>query len=244
MSDITLWGDIFEPEEILEPLGKAMPLVVASINSMGYADYMWLDSQGNRRQVERKQIAEALSDLDSVEEQLNRELETCDELTLLVENPWLPTPDGVQTFKYQLMKDGRAAFFPNHRFTKQPYLVSKWEGLKEGLRKAGIDVIEVPDMIVTSQTIAAMYKSSWKEESTTLRRYVRPHIPPFSPNIHVENLMRLKGANIGPVRAKKAIDQYKTFHRVVTADVRRLSSLWGSAVAKQFMQLLGRDPNE
>jgi len=238
MTDTIFWADIFEPNEITDPLSQIVPMVKDAINSQGYADYMWMDVMEHRRQVERKQISEALSDLDGLEEQLNRELITCDELTLIVENPWLPTPDGIQTFGLELMKDGRQAYFPGHRFTKQPYLVGKWEGLKDGLRAAGVQVIEVPDREVTVQTLAAMYKGSMKTERTTFRRYLQPHITPFSPNIHVENLMRVKGGNLGPVRAQKAVEEYGTFYRVVTADIRRLYTLWGRGVAEKFFKVI------
>lgn len=233
-----MWADVFEPDHIVDPLERVIPVVVESINSQGYADYAWKDIKKHIKQWERKQIAEALSDLDGLEEQLNRELITCDELTLVVENPYLATPDGIQTYQYHMDKTGKVWFVPGHRFTKQPNLIGRWEGLKAGLRMAGVDVIEVPHMSVTVQALAAAFNSSMKEEHTTFRRYLRVHIPPMSPNIHVENLMRIKGANLGPVRAQKAVAEYGTFYRVVTADIRRLYTLWGKGVAENFFKIV------
>ena len=99
-------------------------------------------------------------------------------------------------------------------------------------------MIEVPDKSVTVRTLAAMYVGSMNPQRTTFRRYVRPHIAPFSPNIHVENLMRIKGANLGPVRAQKAVAEYGTFYRVVTADLRRFYTLWGKGVAENFFKIV------
>ena len=231
--------DIFEPDLIKHMLGQVIPdLIVASINSLGsYPDYYWTDVQGNGRGWERKQVGEALSDLDAVEEQLNRELSRCDELTLVVENPWLPLPDGIQT--YMLTRD-KGFFRPDYAFVRQPGLVARYEGFKDSLRKAGIAVIETSHMEVTAHAIAAAYRGSNKEHRTTLRRYLNPHIAPFSPNLHIENLMRLKGMNIGEKRAKQAIERYGTFWAVVSKDYKLLAHLWGKTVAKHFMETIGR----
>jgi len=95
-----LYADNNELSEILDALRPAVPnLVIAPLNlSYGKADYYWINQSGAETMKERKQISEALSDIDAVEEQMQKHLGECDELELIVEGVALPTPDGVQTF--------------------------------------------------------------------------------------------------------------------------------------------------
>ena len=100
-----LYVDTFEPDNIFNGLKAVIPSTIkASINSLGFADYKWMDAKGNQRQWERKQVMEAITDLDSVEDQLNHQLATCDELVLVVEGIVLPTPSGVQGYKLETVR--------------------------------------------------------------------------------------------------------------------------------------------
>ena len=241
-----LYIDEFEPAEMLTMLKQSASVVQISLNRRGNADYWWMDVMENARQWERKQCAELMSDLDAVEEQLNRELATCDELTLVVEGIMRPTPRGVQTFR--LSRDKKFyhphAEMPMPEAKPQPGMWKRWQMLKCGLEYAGVRVKETVDIECTAAAISAAFHSSMKPEHTTLRRYVQPHIPPFSTDPHVDNLARIKGAGIGPSQAKKLVARYKTFHGAVTAHKLTLIQVLGRKSAYSFMQAIGRDPDE
>ena len=238
-----LFIDIFEPVEIEDMLKPSLNVVRASLNSDGKADYFWCDVANNTRQWERKQLGEALADLDSVEEQLNRQLSSCDEQTLVIEGLGLPTLDGFQL--YELTKDRRFWRPITYKGEVPSYLRRKsldrfYEAWKWGLRSAGVLVVETTCLEMTARAIAGAYAASMKPEHTTLRRYLQPHIPPFSPDSHVDNLARLKDCGIGIERAQRLIQELGTFHAVVTAPRHKLHSILGVAVTKRFLSTIGR----
>lgn len=242
-----LTQDVGEPSEMLTLLKQSIPAITGPLNVNGRADYYWADIQSNRRQWERKQIGEALSDLDSVEEQLNRYLKTCDELTWAIEGVALPTADGVQVFRHheqgefcRLHKTVIEHWCYGHEFRKQPHLWARFEGLKASIRKCGVEVVQTFDIHTTATALVAAFKSSMKEEHTTLRRYLRPHIPAFDPDIHVDNLCRLKGARVGPVSAQKLVAELGTFHAAVTAPKWKLINVLGRKPAYTFLEAIGR----
>jgi len=228
--------DTFEPVEIEVLLKPSMEVVRAPLNSDGRADYAWIDLTNNGRQWERKQLGEALSDLDSVEEQLNRQLSACAEQTLVVEGVGLPVVDGFQL--YTLSSD-RRFWRPTH-LMKRPGLERLYEAWKWGVRAAGIQVIETTCLEMTARALAGAYQASMKLEHTTMRRYLQPHIPPFNPNIQVDNLARLKDCGIGVERAQKLIADLGTFHAVMVAPRYKLHSILGVAVTKKFFSTIGR----
>lgn len=234
--------DIFEPPQG-EMLFKQIidTVLVAPLNSEGKPDYYWVDITGKSRGWERKQLGEALPDLDAVEEQLNEELMGVDELTLVVEGVGLPSPTGMDT--YQLTQDQnyfRKGFHvPPGR--PQPGLVQKFERWKWSLRMIGINVVETSHYLMTVQAIAAHYFQTNKLEHSTMRRYLSPHITAMDKDPDVENLMRLKGANLGQVRAKALIARFGTFFATVTADGEELAKILGPAICDKFINAIGRD---
>lgn len=115
-----------------------------------------------------------------------------------------------------------------------------YEAWKWGLRAAGVQVIETSCLELTARAVAGAYAASMKLEHTTLRRYVTPHIPPFDPDIHVDNLARLKDCGIGVERAQKLVKQLGTFYAVLTAPRAKLHSIIGMAVTKKLWETLGR----
>ena len=238
-----LFQDNHEPEAfraLIEP--SVGGYVIAANNSNGLADFYWQDVQHNARQWERKQLGEALSDLDAVEEQLGRYLHTCDELTLVVEGIGLPTPEGVQLYELTLDKRFYRPSFhmPSHRSKPQSGLSARYEAWKCGLRAAGVSVVETNSLEMTARAVASAFSYSMVEEHTTLKRYVIPHIQPFDPDIHVENLARLKNCNIGVERAKKAVSYFGSFWATVSAPSDELRDVMGKAVAAQLLQTIGR----
>jgi hypothetical protein len=242
-----IWIDVFEPKEILPLLSQSLEVSQISLNHDGYADYMWSDVQNNIRQWERKQFIECVADLDGVETQLNHHLGMCAELTLVIENIGVSTAQGVQEYRRKGAFFTGQYQFPDPKLIKsgkarpQPGLWSKFEAWKSGLRAQGVLVVETNGLEHTASALVAAYNGSMREERTTLQRYLTPHIPQFHPNIHVDNLARLKGTRVGVERAKQAIHKYKTVHGVMTASRNGLELMWGMAITKSFLEGIGRE---
>ena len=238
-----LYQDVHEPNEIGTLIRQSAPLVDKMPLNPVYPDWAWLDIQGNTRGIERKQFMECISALDAVEEQLNRELETCDELTLLVEGIGRPTQRGAQSFT--MSRDGR--FFrpevelPAPDRKPQPGMWKRWEGLRWSLEHdVGVKVISTFDAETTAFAVSTAYNQSMKTEHTTMKRYVIPHIPPFSPNIQVDNLARLRGTGVGIKLAIKLINHYGNFYEVVTAPLDELEGILGEKITDKFLRGIGR----
>mgnify|MGYP001563461845 CR=1 FL=1 len=242
MSDSILWMDSNEPREVEQLLRPLVPqVVVVPLNVAGHADYLWIDRKGNRRQWERKQLPEALGDLDALEEQLNREMLTCEELVLSVEGVGMQTASGVQTF----LKRGNVWVAgwhcPPNKARPQPGLYQRWLSLKWSFKACGVDVEEPVDTMDFAARLATAYKQSMVEKHTTFRRYVRPHIEPFHADLQVEQMMRLKDAGMGAVTAEKMIARFGTLHKAVTASYGELVGCLGGAGARKFLAAIGRE---
>jgi hypothetical protein len=119
---------------------------------------------------------------------------------LVVEGVGLPTSTGMQEYEFKAKQN----MWTKGYHVKRVGLDNLYEAWKWGLRFAGVNVIETNSLSMTARALVGAYASSMKEEHTTLRRYLQPHIPPFDPNIHVDNLARLKNCGLGVERANKA----------------------------------------
>lgn len=246
-----LYIDTFEPQLIVSGLEPIMSTVVAPINTWDKADYYWVDPQGNERMVERKQISEALSDLEAVEEQLGRHLRECAELTLLVEGVAMPTSTGVQTYDHYNQGDTiphtnhqwkSEGWHKGHTHSKQPKLYSRWHSFKYSLwHNAGIHVEEVSHWKGSIEYIATAFEKSMNPSNTTMNRYVVPHMPPFDKNPHIDNLCRLKDMGLGEKNSIRLIEELGTFHGVMTAPYSTLVGIMGGAWTKKFLKAIGRE---
>ena len=235
-----LFIDVHEPDDAKLAFSRFIDEVyVVSLNTDGKPDYFWRDIEGKTRGWERKQLGEALSDLDHVEEQLNEQLHVIDDMTLIVEGVGIPSRDGIQLFS--LTDDKRFFRRSNFQLRSQPALAAKYTRFKASLRMAGVSVVETSHWSMTVHEIGAYYVESNKKERTTLRRYVNPHIPPFSANPHVNNLMRLKNNGLGALRAEGLIKNFHSFYNVVTADFDDIADVVGPGIATKFFKSIGRD---
>lgn len=226
-----------------------MPVMRWPLNQEGFADYMWFAIDGHRIQVERKQIDEILSGMDSVEEQLRRELDSgVEETLLLIERFCEPIPGlrmAVQSWKKT--KDGKI-MTPSHKYNTSYAGLQAW---KSQLDKAGITIVETFDDVATAYTLVALYSSSQKLEHTTLRRYIKEHIVVVPYNQHVLNLMSVKGANLGEARAKALIERYGTFWYTINQSVEDLGETLvgeegkekrlGVVTARRLLRAIGRN---
>ncbi len=235
-----LYIDQHEPDIIVNLMRQVIPKVaVVPLNaSWAKADFYWVDPAGNERMYERKQLAEALGDLNGVEEQLHRHLSNCDELSLIIENPGMPTMNGVQTFK---LSGDRTRFINAYEFKNQKGLWTRYEAIKWSLwHECGIYVAEVSHLAITVRHISNAYIQSYKDEHRTLNRYVVPHITPLDKDIHIENLMRLKNCGIGEVTARKLVEAFTTFHAVISASYTDLIVVMGGDWTRHFFSTIGR----
>jgi len=204
-----IFRDIFEPDQIHELVAQSIPVIKQDLNhALGIADYMWFACDGHRIQVERKQMDEILSDMDSVEELLGRELSNgIEETILLYEGDCEPIP-GVKsaTQSWRLAKSGKI-MVPSRRYNVSYTGLQAW---LYQLDKAGVTIVHTSHYMATAMTLVAMYKSSQETVHTTLRRYIKEHIRVPSKNPHVLTLMGIKGANLGEAKATALIERYGT----------------------------------
>ena len=228
-----LYSDNNEPANITNALRKRAPSHKGPLNNNGKADYYWIKLDNKQHMNERKQFAEALGDLDGLEEQLHRHLGECDELTLSVEGIPYVTDSGVMVYE---LVEGRLR--KRHRFDKSPYLWQRWEALKWSLiHKCGIVVVEPRDWIQTVEYLIADFKASYEPEHTTLRRYTIPHIAQMSKNPHIDNLMRLHGLRIGEATAKRLVQRFGTLANVFKASEPELIAVMGKPWVDNFIKV-------
>ncbi|KKN75192.1 hypothetical protein LCGC14_0383510 [marine sediment metagenome] len=243
---MTIFVDTFEPVQIEELIAQSVPTIRITLNhsSQGIADYFWYAVDGHRIQVERKQIDEILSGMDSVEEQLRRELGNgIEETILLYEGTCEPIPglkSAIQSWK--LAKAGKV-MVPSHKYNASYSGLHAW---LSQLDKAGITIIHTCHYIGTAMCLVALYNNSQKQEHVTLRRYIKEHITIKPYNEHVITLMGIKGANIGEEIGLALIDRFGTVWYTLSQDEDTLAEtiIGGKTLginrAKRILRSIGR----
>lgn len=230
--------DIHEPSEALPTLSPVLPCVVQDLNNQGYDDYLWHGIEG-KQQAERKTWSEILGGMDSVEDQLRREMQVHPEvrLMLIVEGVAVPTMGGSVIFK-ETTKGKRHLFYAGKSYFAAPmqaayawlYQVTKY-----------MEVYYTPTYQATLKMLAAFYKADQKDGHTTFQRYLKDAT--FHPNPMVQRLMGMGGhLGIGAVRAEALINRFGTVYNVATATPEMLASVEGigKAVAVKFLRGVGR----
>ncbi len=230
--------DVHEPSEALPVLSPVIPCAVQALNSEGYADYLWTGVDG-RQQVERKTWYELLGGLDSIEDQLRRQLAAHPSvrLILLVEGVAVPSPTGTTIFK-ETTKGKRHLFYAG-----KSYFLGPMKGVYAWLYEVGkyMEVYQTPTYGATLNMLTAFYKADQKAEHTTFHRYLKDIT--FHPNPMVQRLMGMGGhLGIGAVRAEALIKRFGTVYNVATATPEMLASVEGigKAVATKFLRGVGR----
>lgn len=248
---MTLLIDNHEPKEIECLISQSVPTLMPQpgLNSQGFADYMWFACDGHRIQVERKQISEVLGGMDSVEEQLRRELDNdVEETLLLIEGVCEPVVGlKIATQTWHKAKE-KNILIPGRVYNCSYTGYQAW---LNQLDKAGITVVQTFDYTATAMTLVALYQNSQKEEHKTLRRYIKDRIFIESYNPHVYNLMAVKGGGVGEEIAKAWIEQFGTFWYAIHQDVEVLAEVMvgekgkekrvGTARARKFLKAIGRN---
>ena len=212
-------SDEFEPVEIVAGLKQVFPTSLQlPLNRNGWADYVWDNYNSDPvGQLERKQAPEIVSNLDSVEEQIRKELQSKPDipLTLLIEGITEPLLGGIQT--YVLTPDNKV--FRKGRFFKTRY--DRYEGFLLGLESQGVRIWRTSSWQGTVQALVRFQKQALDPEHTILNRYVK--IPLFHPDPMVQTLMGIKGAEIGPKTAEALIEVFGTVWDVMRQDVDTLA---------------------
>jgi ERCC4-type nuclease len=242
---MTVLVDVYEPQEIEYLIAQSTPVSRMSLNSEGFADYLWFAVDGHRIQVERKQIMEILGGMDNVEEQLRRELSnTVEETILLIEGFCEPVAGLQMATQIWHKAKNKNIMIPGHTYNVSYTGLQAW---KSQLDKAGITVVETFDYVATAMTLVALYQNSQKAEHQTLKRYIKDKIYIESYNPHILNLMSIKGCNIGEEKAKALIDRYGTFWYVVNQSPEDLAETLvgekrlGLTTAKRLLKAIGRN---
>lgn len=238
---------MFEPDAIFNLLKQSVECQRQNLVQLGYADYMWFCHDGHRCQVERKQWGEVLSDPDHVEEQLRREMVATEETVLLVEGVAEATPWGMDTY----IKSGEKLYYRLHHSYGTPKhpqvgLYHRIQSWFWQLDKAGISVYRTCCSNDTASALVAWYKSSQKEEHTTLRRYIKPRIDPKGFDHRVLTLMGIEGVQLGEVRAKALVEHFGSVWAIVSAPVSELVKVdgIGPGLAKKLVEAVGRPWDE
>lgn len=239
--------DVFEPDHIFNLLKQSVECQRQNLVQAGFADYLWFACDGHRVQVERKQWGEVLSDPDHVEEQLRRELIATEETVLLVEGVAEATPWGVDAYT---KSPDKPYYRVQHSYGthKHPQsgLYHRIQAWFWQLDKAGISVYRTANSQDTASALVAWYKSSQKEEHTTLSRYIKPRINPKAFNPAVLTLMGIEGVELGEVRAKALVKRFRSVWSIMNAPLSELVRVDGIGVgiARKLIDAIGRDWDE
>ena len=230
--------DVHEPEEALPVLAPVIPCAVQPLNSEGYADYLWTGVEG-RQQAERKTWYEILAGIDSVEDQLRRQLAAHPDvrLILIVEGVAVPSPTGTTIFK-ETTKGKRHLFYAG-----KSYFLGPMKGAYAWLYEVGkyIEVYQTPTYGATLSMLTSFYKADQKAEHGTFHRYLKDIT--FHPNPMVQRLMGMGNhLGIGPARAEALIKRFGTVLNVAQASPEALAAVegMGKTGAIKFLRGIGR----
>lgn len=183
---MTVYLDTHESDEFETLLGQLVPTERAALNPER-ADVWWLDCAGRSIQWECKQAGELLGSLSDVEEQLMREVPSCDYTGLTVRGLITPTLDGwCQTWKPA--KANPRIYIADQFYRTRYSAYAEWT---VRLEHAGIVVKEVGDLPGLCIMLAADYKNGQKDasEHRTMKQI-----------IHVKQYL----AELDPAKAKFA----------------------------------------
>ena len=236
--------DTYEPIEVEHLISQSVPVARTTLNTNGYADYLFYGFDGHRIQVERKQIDEVLGGIDDVEEQLGREINNGVEETILLIEGFCEPIAGLKVAT-QAWHKHKNIMTPGRAYNTSYTGFQAW---LNQLDKCGITVVRTFDYMATAMTLVALYQNAQKEEHRTLKRYIKPHITCTSNNPHILNLMSVKGGGIGEERAKALIDRFGTFWYTVNQSVEELANTkvgeegkrLGEKTAERLLKALGR----
>jgi ERCC4-type nuclease len=236
---VTLQVDRSEPPEIPRLMQPVVPVEYpVNLNDEGYADYLWQTRFGSNvpmQQFERKTWSDLLSDLDSIEDQLRRQMQAHPDVRhgLLVEGVALPVFGGVNVYH----KTGKGYMVPGKTFNRSLDAIYAW------LYEVGkyMEVYFSPSLEVTATMLARFYLADQKDEHTTFRRHLK--IANWHPNEQVRRLMGVcHGVKIGEAKAEALIGRFGTVYNVIKATPEQLTVVEGIGMklARDLLRAVGR----
>lgn len=158
---MTIAIDSHESIELELLLSQVLDVERTDLNQDGRPDIWFLNRSGKQVGIELKQAGEALGSLDSVEEQLGREMRGCEHLALGIRGVVTPSAAGFCQV-WEKSKNNPSIMFAGREF-KQPY--TGYRAWLARLQELGVLVIEVPDVESMALSIAALYNLSMKSEA-------------------------------------------------------------------------------
>ncbi len=235
MTDILV--DVHEPDDAVPLLSQSLEAEKESINQQGYADYLWQGTEG-KVQWERKQWYEILGDMDSVEDQLRREVQAHPDVATSLVIEGVATPDIQGSVIWTLSKSkARQVLYPGRPNRTRMSKAYAWIYAVQRF----MPVYFTPTFHATTVFLVAAYKSDQKEEHGTFNRYLRSM--DFHPNPQVMALMNLsKTAGVGPARAQALIKRFGTLWSVLNQVPATLATVdnMGETVARRLLRGVGR----
>jgi len=181
---------------------------VTSLNVDGYADYKWDTANGKTKQCERKTWGELLSNLDKVEEQLQRHLTKHPqiELVFMLEGIVHQTNTGTQVLNKQ----------SNGFVTKGMEYRSRLSGIFAWLYEIGkyCEVIQTTSLQESCVALCSLYNADQKLNHNTLHRHIKQLN--FNTDPRITTLMGVS-PGLGEVRAGALINQFSTPWNILSA---------------------------
>lgn len=230
--------DVFEPKELERLLSQSAQVSRIALNSMGYADVMFTAHDGHRIQIENKQAEELLgAGLNGVEEQLRRQVNNAEESMLLIRGIIVPAVDGCQVYR---QSTSGSIFHKSRKYKKTNY--SGYRAWCWRLDKAGVTVIEVPDINAAAVTIGAIYGNSQKADHATFQRYIKPkpYVEDYDPFVLTLMGIVMPAPGIGEKKAKELLEVYGTPWAVYCRSEDELSDVIGRALARKLLEAIGK----
>lgn len=190
--------DVNEPHEMIPLLAQVVPINVKPLNVQGFADYKWTKHDGKERQVERKTWGELLSNVEHVEEQLQRHLTKNPniELVFLLEGMVVQGELGTTTLT---STNNNRIYTLGHRYA------ARLSGIYSWLFEISnyLTVVQTTSLRESGIALTSMYTHDQKDVHTTLQRHIKQVAS--NPNPMVTTLM---GASqgLGDKRASQLIE--------------------------------------
>ena len=244
--------DSHENIELQLLLEQLVPVSREQLNQFGMGDFMWTDCHGEITSLEGKQITELLGSIDSVEEQLSRQIRgnMAHHYGLIVRGVALPHRDGIATYQWSKTKDGRQVAYEN-RVVHQSY-----KGYRAWLHRLvamGLMVVEVPSTEAMAVQLAAMYLNDQEERHDTLQRHIYVKPPVFNPQDAVVTLMAfpgigedkalaLVGRTVDVETGEISYNKYGSLWELLHADPKDIASVpgVGKETVRKLFAALGR----
>lgn len=225
-----------------------------ALNSKNLPDAYWDGVDGDTHGAEIKQVGEVLGSLSNVEEQLSREYNQVDHLSLAIAGIVVPDPGGgCRTLNWYLDgSGGRLSGIRGGLPFSQSY--GGYRSWVESVERFGIRVVELPNKLALATHLVASYQYDQKqpEEHKTFRRPLRlkQQMPQHSPA--VLTLMGLVDPAtgrtfVGPETAAALASGYSCVIDILSAPCTELASAQlasgrkvGAAMAGKILRAVGR----